>query len=243
MQTNGGSFLRNRILHPTDFETDENSLGNNNDRQYVVNTIFNLLYAIANKKFVETKHEDGTQSLGAQAIEHIKIAQQVAKWYNWYGAKYHYEKALDLINQLDNNDNHKYAKALTLNNLAFAEFNNDDFISAQKHIQETIEILNQLPTDPENLRPTALHNLEMIENGQPDESTIRETIYNESLKLNEKYDNTPIRQHPSSKTPQKGDTPIRQHSYSKTPQKDNTTTSIVILAIIILLIVIALICC
>ena len=237
LKTNGGSFLRNRILHTTDFETDENLSENNNDRQYVVNTIFNLLYAIANKKFVDSKYEDGTQLLGKQAMEHIKIAKQVEKWYNWYGAKYHYEKALDLINQLDDNDNHKYAKALTLNNLAFAELNNDEFQSAHEHIQETIELLSQLPTDPENLRSTALYNLEIIETSQPDESTIHETIYNESLNLDEKYDDTPIRQHSSSKSP------ISRHSSSKSTQKDNTKTLVVILAIIILLIVIVLICC
>lgn len=172
-----------------------NNIENNNDRQYVINTIFNLLYAIANKNDrqppVGPKKDNHTRLLGKRALSSLDFAIDLEKNDLWHRVPSKYEEALDFINQMDDTDNHTYAKALILNNLALAENNIGDLISAHKHIKETVEILNHLTMDPENLKPMADYNLKMIEEiiatgGQPDDSTIFELIYNESLKLNEK---------------------------------------------------------
>ena len=179
---------------------------------------------------VDATRKNAPLPSGRQAMKHIEYALRAGQWDQWLAAQQQYNQALDIINQLENNAKHQYAKALTLNNLAYADLNYDELQTAHQHIKEAIEILNQLPSDPENLRERAYLNLAMIEEkinaGQPDKATMAEIIFNESQNLNERDDNT-----------------TKPYTTRKSPKKDDTKTLIVILAIIIILIAIALIFC
>ncbi|MBP5682816.1 MAG: tetratricopeptide repeat protein, partial [Bacteroidales bacterium] len=74
---------------------------------------------------------------------------------NFSDAKMHYEKALEVIEGAEENENLLNLKGALLQNLAMLEVNLGETDSAKKHYEEAVEIFRKLPETPEYLNSLA----------------------------------------------------------------------------------------
>lgn len=110
-------------------------------------------------------------------MEGIAVSKELANLYNAEArietyqnklsdAKKHYEKALEIMDSLIENEDNLLLKGAILNNLAMLEVDLDDFDSAKKHYEKSLVIKRKLPETPYNLDSlsSSHNNLAMLEN-------------------------------------------------------------------------------
>ena len=111
---------------------------------------------------------------------------------NLSDAKLHYDKALEIMGDVEKYEKTLDTKGSLLNNLAMLEEKLGDTDSAKKHYEESVEILRNLPETPQYLYclATTLYNLAIIEKdlGDPDSA---KKHYEQSLEIGKKLPETP----------------------------------------------------
>ena len=107
-------------------------------------------------------------------------------------AKMHYEKALEVIANTDNNDNILELKAWLFGNLASLEGDLGDTNSAKKHYEESVEIFRKLPETPANLNNLAntLGNLATLEHNLGETDSAKKH-WQETIEIFKKLPETP----------------------------------------------------
>lgn len=124
-----------------------NTLPNNNDKQYVATQIFKLLNASA------TKNEEKKEELSPG--EKVKqLSSKAAEAYNngnFDDVKICFEDILNILSQLPDNDDHKNARAFFLNQLAQIERKMNLNELAINHLNDAIALCEQLPNTINNI--------------------------------------------------------------------------------------------
>ena len=112
--------------------------------------------------------------------------------YNNDDAKMHYEKALEVIESTEENEETLWAKGALLQNLAMLEVNLDDTDSAKMHYEEALEIGRKLPETPKYLFNLAntLCNLADLEK-KIDETDSAKKHLEEAIEILKKLPETP----------------------------------------------------
>ena len=107
-------------------------------------------------------------------------------------AKTHFEKALEMIKNAEENDETMDLKSALLQNLAHLEQNLDNTDTAKKHYEESLKIKRQLPETPDYLNEMAntINNLAMLEEKLGDTNSAKKH-YEEALLIEKKLPNTP----------------------------------------------------
>ncbi len=112
---------------------------------------------------------------------------------NFFNAKSYYEKALEIMEDEDENDETLNLKGSVLNNLANLEEKIDDTYSAKKHYEQSLEIGRKLPETPQYLNSlaTTLYNLANLEQQNLDDIVSAKIHYEESVEIGMKLPETP----------------------------------------------------
>ncbi len=115
------------------------------------------------------------------------VARAEAFKNNLADAKTHYEKALRIMEGVDENEETLNLKGALLNNLAMLKKDLDDTDSAKKHYEESLEIEMKLPETPQYLDglATTLNNLAMLEKKLGDTNSAKKH-YEEAVEVNRK---------------------------------------------------------
>ena len=114
-----------------------------------------------------------------------------------FDAKIHYEKALKIMDSLEENDDKMKLKGTLLNDLAMLENDLDDLDSAKKHYEEALEINRNLPETPYNLAiflANSLNNIAMLEK-KLDDLQSAQKHHKEALEILRKLPETPSNLH------------------------------------------------
>ncbi|MCR5454934.1 MAG: hypothetical protein K6F33_08120 [Bacteroidales bacterium] len=143
-----------------------------------------------------------------------------------------FNRVLDILKQLPDNDDHKDARAFFLNKLAYVEHANGATESAIKHLNDAIALCNQLPQTIINIysKESYMEHLEDIEYELSDDSLL------DSLKNKSKYNHKG--KHISEK-----DIAANYHFTNKKPgsstdyEQSGLPTGVIPLAILILAII------
>ena len=111
---------------------------------------------------------------------------------NLSDAKMHYEKALEVIESAEENDETLNSKSAYLQNLAMLEENLGETDSAKKHFEESIEIRWKLPETPQRLKnlATTMGYLATLEMNLGDTDSAKKH-YEEAVEIKRKLPETP----------------------------------------------------
>ena len=112
--------------------------------------------------------------------------------YNLSDAKSHYEKALEIMESVEGNEDSLNLKGNLLNNIAMLEGYLGDTDSAKKHFDKSLGIARKLPKTPQYLYSLAitLDNLAYFKKGLGDTDSAKKH-YKESLEIKRKQPETP----------------------------------------------------
>ena len=140
---------------------------------------------------IEKKYEENAESYYlADFYNAIARVEEFKKKLS--DAKTHFEKALEMIKNAEENDETMDLKSALLQNLAHLEQNLDNTDTAKKHYEESLKIKRQLPETPDYLNEMAntINNLAMLEEKLGDTNSAKKH-YEEALLIEKKLPNTP----------------------------------------------------
>jgi len=152
-----------------------------------------ILYHLPESEFtdiVKKLEENAEPFQVAELYNSVAAAENLRN--NHFSAKSHCEKALEIMEGLEENEKTLGSKSVLLNNLANFEEKLGDINSAKKHYEKSLEIKRKLPETPQSLNSlaTTLKNLAGLEVKLGDNNSAKKH-YEKSLEITRKLPETP----------------------------------------------------